>query len=308
MFDAHGKMIAALVAALIAGTGCRALWPFGRRPVFDEMSSLEAKQMLNAARDLLYTNRPEDRDEAIRLADSVVRDCSDAQMKWSGLLVKAAAHQRAGNHKEAAEAAEAGVTMILAKPGPIGDSSLRAVKLFLRRYVESAVSVEPQETVLDQLSAWRGELGARLSSSSGGADSVRSVDKELAMLREMAAAYYSAGKPEVAVRQLLQQFVVLFNTRNKGDIEKLLVPGSRPAMAVAEKGVTALVSRPAESLRLASGVRLDAQPAASGGAVTATCEMVTVSPAGWAELIPMVRFDLVPGPSGTWLIKDISNL
>jgi len=306
------RRMAALLPLLacLCTSCCLVNWLFGKKDgaVSKGMSRPEARRALTRARRCLYEQAPPDTDQAIRLADSVIRLCASRPYGWEAYQVKAAAYQTAGKPAEAAKTATKAIQGILSRePQQTPARGMTELKTLLAMYVENTVAVAGRAEPLRQLGAWRAELRERYKDATG-ADLVaaKDIDAHFGLLRQMAEQHVGSRGPEREVQGIIGRYIQLFNRRDPRRIRQVMTPASPLAKRVEHGGVAALAKQPLETLYLASSVRVDI-PKRDALVATATCDLLIVLPGGWVKVVPSVEFRLAKNPDGGWLIHDVAR-
>ena len=303
-----------LAVAVLAGacsSCCLIDWLFGNGPdgsADGTMPRAEARRALTRARRHLYEKATPDPDLAVRLADSVITNCSSRRYVWDAFLVQATAYQVAGRPKDAAAAARKGIENLLAghKAAP-GDAAMTALRRLLPVYVENVVAEKGRSEPLGRLRAWKQALlDLHASSKTPEPEAIASINEHFTLLEQMAEQYISARQPESEVRRIVHRYIYFFNARDKNGLLGLLAKGSAAAKRVAEKGVRALASETVDKMYFASAVTVTV-PGKSANAATASCEILVLSPGGWARVISGVRFAVTQGPGERWRIQNVDG-
>ena len=300
-----GKLTTAVLLMLglcACGAGCLPSWWGGRQHKVAQkvtMSAPEARRTIARARARLYSETAADYDLAVRLADSVINTCNTPRYVWEGFFVKATAYQAAGDAGRAQRAAHEGIqTILISGRGALRHDALTALKMLLPVYVECAIAGPAREQGLKALRLWKDELHHRLGKARApDPAAAEAINAEFELLEQMAEQYLGARKPESQVQGVVQQYIDHFNTKNTPGLAKLFARG------LAQAGAWTL---PADHLYLGSAVKVeisdDNGPAKQA---TAVCDLLATSAAGWARVIPSVRFRFTKDASGQWLILEI---
>lgn len=303
-----------LSALCMNASGCI----FGRSRGGDRKSSMagtmsgpEARRILARAHKHLYTGREHGTELAIRLADSVIHDCSVRRYVWAGFVLKATAYAAAEDHMGAERTAREGIQTIMAiHQGPLHGDAWTAVRMLLPMYVESSVATENHRSAVKTLQAWKTELLARYrGGEKASREKKESIEAGFELLEEMVEQGVASRQPESRLKLLVLKYIQLYNNRNLAGASKLFVTkAGRP------EHITRLLVRRNTSaagagrLYIVSAVKvrvLVPTPECSALSAEAVCDLMAASPAGWARVIKGVRFTFTRSPSGSWLIKDI---
>lgn len=272
------------------------------------MPRAEARRALTRARRHLYEKATPDPDLAVRLAGSVIANCPSRRYVWDAFLVQATAYQVAGRPKDAAAAARKGIENLLAshKAAP-GDAAMTALRRLLPVYVENVVAEKGRREPLGRLRTWKQALlDLHANSKTRDPEAIASIHEHFTLLEQMAEQYISAREPESEVQKVIHRYIYFFNARDKNGLLGLLEKGSAATKRVTEKGVRALASENVDKMYFASAVTVTV-PGKSAGAATATCQILVLSPGGWARVIRGVRFAMTRDPGGRWRIQSMDG-
>jgi len=275
------------------------------------ISGPEARRILARAHKHLYTDREHGAELAIRLADSVIHDCSVRRYVWRGFVLKATAHAAAGDHTGAERTAHEGIQTIMAMhQGPLNGDAWTAVKMLLPMYVEGSLGAGDYQPAVKTLRAWKTELLARYRADGKASREKRAnIEAGFELLEEMVEQGVASRQPESRLKLLVLKYIQLYNGRDLAGASKLFV-----AQAGRPENITRLLARRntsaagADRLYIVSAVKVSVSvpaPQCSALSAEALCDVMAASPAGWARVIKGVRFTFTRGPAGNWLIKDI---
>jgi hypothetical protein len=303
-----------ILCAVLGSAGC--FWPWSDRAVVDAyMPAAEARQTLVHAQQSLYGQSRPDTRKAELLADSVIRMSQHPSLVLEAYDVKAQALQLAGSPGRASSTARNGVQQLLTlQQGPLSRSLMTALRRLLVTYVDCASAAQRTRQLADDLDTWHSELWRRFSKNApigppvpGEGPAV--VNELFVPLEAMAQQAASSRELETKVQEVLVAYVRAFNRKSRSALLRVLEPDSAPAKQVRKDGPPALTSKPVESIDLSSSVRIETaeKSESSVEAATATCNLLAVSPQGWAREVKNVTFSLAQQPDGSWRIRDIRN-
>lgn len=315
MILARRLLSLALLSALYMGlSGCIPWWSRGGSPrssMTGTISGPEARRILARAHKRLYADPERGKEVAIRLADSVIRNCSAQRYVWHGFVLKATAYAATGDHAGARRTAREGIQAILTiDQGELDSGAWTAVMMMMPMYVESAAGAEDRQAAMTTLRAWKTELLARYSGGEkADREKTESIKVGFKLLEEMAEQGVASREPESRLKLLVLKYIQLYNNKNLDDASKLFV-----AEADRPEHIGRLLARARASaagagrLYIVSAVKVSvsAQTAQSSPlSAEAACDLMAASPAGWARVIKGVRFTFTRDPAGNWLIQDI---
>ncbi len=304
-------VLALLVALSAASSGCAWRWGAAKSQDVAAMSEPEAGSLLIRARKHLYEDTDKDRDTAVRLADSIILNCDTERYVWEAFVVKASAYVQGGWYNDALATAKQGVHAILTlDPGPLSGDSWTALRMLVPRYVDAFALADAHEEGMATLASWRKELLARHAGEGRWEQDRReAVENAFALLTDMAEQYAASEARGSSAKATVLEYVRVYNRAAPGDLPALFVsedewsPSVRRLLSVDP----VQAGRPAR-LYLSGDVEvklsLDSRHASALGA-EATCDMICTSASGWARRFPGVRFVLVRGARGRWVIADI---
>jgi len=316
MNPSRRTLVLTLATVALAGSpGCVLGWWQGgttKQPASTAMSGPEAQLVLSRARKHLYADTKKGKKTAVRLADSVIRECAAPRYVWDAFLVKATAFSEAGEHAEAQQAAHEGVQAILAAdPAPLDGDSLTAMKTLLPVYVECCAGTGAHKEAAAALDGWKKEILARYANAAEHRDHREAINLEFKLLQEMIEQSVASRQPESQVKSLVLAYVRLYNTDNLTTLAGLFGPENGRPPVVAR--VVASKKRPGSGtkrLYFASAVRVEVPTTSqevSFLSAEAVCDMLAASSSGWARVVTGVRFSFVRDDDGRWLIKDVSG-
>ncbi|MFH1731781.1 MAG: hypothetical protein ABIF82_09040 [Planctomycetota bacterium] len=275
------------------------------------ISGPEARRILAGAQKNLYTDREHGTEPAIRLADSVIHDCSVRRYVWRGFVLKATAYAAAGNHTGAERTAHEGIQTIMAiHQGPLDGDAWTAARMLLPMYVEGSIGAEDHRSAVTTLRAWRTELLARYrGGEKANREEKANIEGAFDLLEQMAEQGVASRQSESRLKLLVLKYIQLYNNGSLAGASALFV-----AEAGRPDHVTRLLARRnksaagADRLYIVSAVNVHVPAGAPPGvalSAEAVCDLMAASPAGWARVIKGVRFVFAGSPTGKWLIKDI---
>jgi hypothetical protein len=310
MMTARPRILLALTFVLLTALPGCALWRslFGGNGPDDsrgELSAPEAQRALANARKLLYARQPPDADKAVELAAGVIENCDDPWSVWDAHQVKAEALQAQGKREDASRVAEAGMQALLAGTGRPTARALGLVRTLMVAYLENAVTTLGPEPALKQLKTWSADLEQRLGSGpAANRDEAEQMAAFCSRLNAMVEEFAGTQKPETHVQEVVKAYVRLFDLGDASGLAELLADGTALRRAVMKDGMAALGAKAVSELRIISAVRV----AISEAKAVAHCDMLVISPDGWASEVKGAAFTLARQSDGKWRIRDINGL
>lgn len=309
-------LVLALAAVALAGSpGCvLGWWQNGKakQPASTAMSGPEAQLALSRARKHIYTDTKKGKKTAVRLADSVIRECAAPRYVWDAFLVKATAFLEAGERAEAQRAAHEGVQAILAADrAPLDGDSLTAIKMLLPVYVACCARRGAHKEAAAALEGWKKEVLARYGDAAEHRDRREAINLEFKLLQEMIEQSVASRQPESQVKSLVLAYVHLYNTDNLTTLAELFGPESgRPPVVARVVASKKRSGSGTKRLYFASAIRVEVPTTSqevSFLSAEAVCDVLAASSSGWARVVTGVRFSFVRDDDGRWLIKDVSG-